>query len=76
MLRDDPIATKWLQAQIGVMLGQDGSLEDVASFLGGTPPSWMKQAEFDTRVQIMAQSVPTKEEAFGRLRSYVAGSDR
>ena len=72
VLRDDPVATKWLRAQIGVMLGQDGSLEDVAGFLGERPPEWMEQEEFDIRVKILADSVPTRAEAFEQLRSHVA----
>jgi hypothetical protein len=39
VLRDHPVATKLLRAQIGVMLdGPGAALEDVASFLGETPP--------------------------------------
>ena len=37
-LRDDPLATRWSRAQIGVTYGPEATLDDVASFLGGEPP--------------------------------------
>ena len=54
MLRDDPVATKWLRVQIAVMLGPEAALEDVASFLGEQPPEGMYQDEFDIRVAQIA----------------------
>ena len=72
VLRDDPVATKYLRAQIGVMLGPDADLEDVASFLGETPPEGMDQDEFDIRVTQMRDSLKPRKESFLELRGYVA----
>ncbi len=71
-LRDEPVATKVLRLQIGVMLGPEADLADVASFLGGTPPEWMDQEEFDIRVNHLRDSLKPKKESFLELRGYVA----
>ena len=71
-LRDHPVATKFLRAQIGIMLGPDAKLADVASFLGETPPEGMDQDEFDIRVTHMRDSLKPRKESFLELRSYVA----
>ena len=76
VLQGDPIATEWLRAQIGVMLGQEGTLEEVASFLGGQPPEGMEQDEFDIRVSILAKSLRPRAESFFQLRRLVAGEIR
>ncbi len=72
VLRNHPVATKFLRAQIGVMLGgPDASLTDVASFLGETPPEGMDQDEFNVRVSWMRQSLKPRNESFLDLRRYV-----
>ena len=68
---DDAVATRWLRAQIGVMLGQEGTLEDVASFMG-TPPEGMFPDEVAIRVSHMAQSLLPREASFLLLKSYVS----
>ena len=71
-LRDEPVATKILRIQMGVMLGPEAELVDVAGFLGERPPEWMDQDEFDIRVAQMRDSLKPKKESFLELRSYVA----
>ncbi len=71
-LRDDPVATKLLRMQIGIMLGPEAELADVAEFLGETPPEWMGQEEFDIRVTHMRNSLKPRKESFLELRAYVA----
>jgi len=71
-LRDDPVATKVLRIQIGVMLGPDADPVDVASFLGEQPPEWMDQDEYDIRVTQMCDSLKPKKESFLELMDYVA----
>ena len=58
--------------QIGVMLGPDAELADVASFLGEKPPEGMDQDEFDIRVTHMRDSLKPRKESFLELRGYVA----
>ena len=72
VLRDDPVATKWLRSQLGVMLAPEADLAQVAGFLGVTPPEGMEQAEFAIRVTQMRDSLKPKQESFLELRSYVA----
>ena len=71
-LRDDPVATKWLRVQIGVLLGPDAALEDVADFLGGAPPEWMPLEEFTIRVTALRDSLLTREASFVMLKTYVS----
>ena len=72
MLRDDPAATKWMRSLIGLVLGQDAAPEDVAPFLGGSPPEWMSQEEFDIRVVRMRDSLRTPDASVAMLKGYVA----
>ncbi len=72
VLRDDPVATKWLRAQIGVMLDQNPLLNEVADFLGGQPPDDMAPHEFTIRTREMAASVLPRSAAFQLLKAYVA----
>ena len=62
--------------QIGVMLGPGADLEDVASFLGETPPEGMPQEEFALRVREMRDSLKSKEASFVMLKGYVARAIR
>jgi hypothetical protein len=71
-LRDDPVATKVLRIQIGIMLSPEADLADVASFLGEQPPEWMEQEEFDIRVTHMRASLKPRKESFLELMDYVA----
>jgi hypothetical protein len=74
VLRDDPVATKWLRIQIGAMFGPDASLEDVAGFLGGRPPEWMPQEEFAIRVGLLRDSLLTPVASLVMFKAYVAGA--
>ena len=74
MLRDDPVATKWLRLQIGAMFGPDASLEDVAGFLGGQSPEWMPQEEFAIRVGLLRDSLLTPVASLVMFKAYVAGA--
>src|SRR5262249_49458811 len=38
VFRDDPIATKWVRAQIGSLYGKEAGAEGVCKFLGSKPP--------------------------------------
>ena len=71
-LRDDPEAARWLRAQIGVMLGREATLAQIAEFLGGGPPEGMSEAEFTLRLRYLAESLLPKEESFQLLRRYVS----
>ena len=72
VLAGDRVATRLLRAQIGMMLGQEGTLEEVASFLGTDPPDGMPYDEFSIRVKTMADSVETKDASLLRLTSYLS----
>ncbi len=74
VLRDDPVATKWLRIQIGAMFGPDAALEDVAGFLGGRPPEWMPQEEFAIRVRLLRDSLLTPVASLVMFKAYVAGA--
>ena len=74
VLRDDPVATKWLRIQIGAMFGPDAALEDVAGFLGGKPPEWMPQEEFAIRVRLLRDSLLTPVASLVMFKAYVAGA--
>ena len=71
VLTGDPVATRWLRAQIGSKLGEEASLEDVADFLGGQPPEWMPQDEFWIRVKEMAGSLHTRQGSIILLKTYI-----
>jgi hypothetical protein len=72
VLRDDPIATKWVRAQIGAIHGQEVPVDEVRKFLGGKPPEGMFEPEFQIRLEILAKSVPAKADAHAQLKAYVA----
>jgi hypothetical protein len=67
VLRDDPIALRWMRAQIGMVYGTAATPEQVARMLGGEPPEGMSHAEFDLRVERMVRSLPSKAEAHAQL---------
>ena len=70
VLKGDRVATEILRAQIGIMHGQEGTLEEVAEFLGD-PPDGMPADEFAIRAQELADSVEPTEASFRRLTSCV-----
>jgi hypothetical protein len=70
-LHDDPIALRWVRAQIGAMYDA-ATLEEVTNQLGSKPPEGMGWPEFDARVKLIAGSLPTRQEAHALLVSYVA----
>ena len=73
VLRSDPVATRVLVAQIGVLCGPEAPFEDVASFLGGgRPPQGMDQAEYTIRVKEIAGSLLPRPESFAELSAIVA----
>ena len=73
MLRSDPVATRVLVAQIGVLCGPEAPFEDVASFLGGgRPPQGMDQAEYTIRVKEIAGSLLPRPESLAELSAIVA----
>ena len=72
VLRGDRVATKLLRAQIGVMLGQEGTLDEVASYLGGHPPEGMPCDEFSIRVKEMTDSVRPRNISLRLLKAYLS----
>src|SRR5262249_44242546 len=71
-LRDNPLALRWVRAQIGAHLGQSANVNQVDAMLGGIPVQWMSRNEFDIRVKEMIHCPPPKDEAHALLVSYVA----
>jgi hypothetical protein len=55
VLRGDPVATRWLLGFIGMMYGQEATLDQVLAHLGTDPPEWMQEAEFFCRGGSVAQ---------------------
>jgi hypothetical protein len=71
VLRDDPIATRWMSALVGMVLGAGADPEDVAGQLPAVPPEGMHPTEFDIRVKEYAKALPPKKEARNLVLSYV-----
>jgi hypothetical protein len=71
VFRDDRQATILVRLQLGVMYGTEATPEEVAFFLGGVPPEWMSQTEFDIRVKRLSRSLLPKAEAQERFKAYV-----
>jgi hypothetical protein len=72
VLRSDPLTTRWALAYMGMHYGAEGTPQDVADFLGGQPPEWMHQGEFDIRMARLARSLRPKVESYELLKGYVA----
>ena len=71
VLRSEPVATRLLRAQIGVLCGPQATLEEVRGFLGGRPPVGMPEAEFTMRVKELAASLAPQAQAFQELAKIV-----
>ena len=71
VLRGEPVATRLLKAQIGVVCGAEATLEEVRGFLGDRPPVGMPEAEFTMRVKELAESLPPQAQAFQELAKIV-----
>ena len=72
VLRNEPVATRWLRAQGGLMLGDQPTLEAVANYLGGHPPAGMSEAEFAVRVREFAESLLPREASSRALYEAIA----
>jgi hypothetical protein len=71
VLRDDPIATRWVRALVGMVLGAGADPEDVAGQLPAVPTEGMHPTEFDVRVKELAEALLPKKEARSLVLSYV-----
>ena len=71
VLRSEPVATRLLRAQIGVLCGPKPTLEQVAGFVGSRPPEGMSQAEFHIRIKELAESLLPQAEALDELAKIV-----
>jgi hypothetical protein len=70
-LRDDPIALRWMRAQLGAMY-DNATPEEVAAHFDEWLPEGMSRSEFRFRMEMLAGSLPASGEARALLVSYVA----
>jgi len=70
-LRDDPIALRWMRAQLGAMY-DNATPEEVAAHFDEWLPEGMSRSEFRFRMEMLAESLPAAGEARALLVSYVA----
>jgi hypothetical protein len=73
VLRDDPLATRYVVAELSAVLGnQNVDLDRVAGRLGGIIPEGMSRVEYEERLKVLAGSLVDQKEGKTKLRAYIA----
>ena len=73
VFRDDPVATRYVIAELSGVLGnQDVDPDKVAGVIGGGVPEGMSRTEYDQRIKLLAGSLTEKKEGNTKLKAYIA----
>jgi hypothetical protein len=73
VFRDDPLATRYVIAELSAALGnQDVDADKVAGRLGQRVPEGMSRVEYDERLKLLADSLIEQKEGKTKLKAYLA----